>query len=215
MISTLISLPYELTRRPLVAVSEGLTGRLREDAAPRVYLDKAIGSADRLAGSLLRNDEIAQRGTDRLERTAGLAEAATLERKAQAKREQARATQSAGRKKAQTQRKAAQETLAHGLDEADAVEAQAKRDARTAATKAAAAKKAAANREASKKKSAAEQRRARTEKVASAKEQAAQRQAAAELQDARDNQKAAADARKDAERLEQLTAAKKAERQSS
>ena len=55
MISTLISLPYELTRRPLVAVGERLTGRLRTDAAPRVYLDKAIGSADRLAGNLLRN----------------------------------------------------------------------------------------------------------------------------------------------------------------
>lgn len=212
MISTLISLPYELTRRPLVAVGEGLTGRLPEDAAPRLYLDKAIGSADRLAGSLLHNDEIARRGTDRLERSAGLAKAATLERKAETKRAQARETQAAGRKKAESQRTAAQETLTHGLDEADAVEAQAKRDARAAATKAASAKKAAANREASAKKSAADQRRARADQVASAKEKSAQRRAASELEEARDNQSAAADARKDADRLEELTEAKKAER---
>lgn len=212
MISTFISLPYELTRRPLVAVGEGLTGRLREDAAPRVYLDKAIGSVDRLAGNLLRNEDIAQRGTDRLQRSAGLAQAATLERKAEANREQARATQAAGRQKAEEQRKAADETLAHGLDEADAVQARTKRDARAAATRAASAKKAAANREASTTKSAADQRRARADQAASAKEKAAQRQAAAEVQDARDNQEVAAGARKDADRLEELTEGKKVER---
>ena len=212
MISTLISLPYELTRRPLVAVGDGLAGRLREDAAPRVYLDKAIGSADRLAGALLHNGKIAQRGTDRLERSAGLAQAATLERKAEAKRDQARTTQAAGRRKAEDQRQAAEEKLAHGLDEADAVEAQGKRDARAAATKTASAKKAAANQQASTKKSAADQRRARAEKAASAKEKAAQRQASAELEEARDNQETAADARKDANRLKDLTEAKKTER---
>ncbi|HJQ07251.1 MAG TPA: hypothetical protein VJ872_17505 [Nocardioides sp.] len=215
MISTLISLPYELTRRPIVAVGDGLTHRLREDATPRVFVDWAIGSADRLAGILLRDPAIARRGVDRIDRSAGLAEAARLERKADGKRDAARATQEAWRAKAQDQREAAQETVARGLDEADAVEAHTKHDARVAATNAATAKKAAADREASRKRSAARERRERAAEVAAAKEKVAQHHATAELEEARRDEAAAAEARKDADRLEELTDAKKAERRHS
>lgn len=215
MISTLISLPYEIARRPLVAVGEGLTGRLREDTAPRVIVEKAIGSADWLAGNLLGNPAIARRGVDRLGRSAGLAEAATLERRAEAKRDAARSTQEAGRRQARQQHEEAQETVARGLDEADAVEAQGKRNARAAATKSATAKKTAADQEAARRKSAAEQRRARADQVASATERVAQHQASSELEEARSEEAAATAARKDADRLEDLTDAKKARRRRS
>ena len=58
MISTLIALPYELARLPLAIVDNGLSSRLPETSGPRVALDRAIGSADKLAGALLRNDQI-------------------------------------------------------------------------------------------------------------------------------------------------------------
>ena len=73
MTHTLISLPYELARVPLVLVDNAVAKRLPESSRSRVTLDRAIGSADRLAGALLRNGDIAQRGTDRLRRSADLA----------------------------------------------------------------------------------------------------------------------------------------------
>lgn len=215
MITTLISLPYEIARRPVVAVGGGLTGLLPESAPPRVAFEKAVGSADQLAGLLLRNGEIAQRGADRLERSARLAAAAKLERKAATKKANARDTLEAGHEKAERERERAEETLVEGLEEADAVELQAKRDARAAARKAAAEKKTAADREASAKRSSAQQRRTRTARSAAAQEKTAQHRASAEIKEARENQQAAAEARKDADRLEELTETKKTERKQS
>ena len=52
-ISTVIALPYEIARRPLVAVDATLTSRLSETAVPRTVVDRAIGTADRVAGTVL------------------------------------------------------------------------------------------------------------------------------------------------------------------
>src|SRR3954454_22244170 len=82
MISTLITLPYELARLPLVLVDNGLSDRLPETSGPRVTLDRAIGSVDKLAGTLLHNRDIARRGADRIERTEKLLKAASLEQEA-------------------------------------------------------------------------------------------------------------------------------------
>jgi hypothetical protein len=72
VISTLIALPYEIARLPLVLVDETLAGRLSEASPPRVTLERTLGSADRLAGMLLRNREISARGASmRRRRCAG------------------------------------------------------------------------------------------------------------------------------------------------
>ena len=68
MISTVIALPYELARLPLVVLDTGLSA-LPETSAPRVTLDRAIGMSDKLAGAVLRNGAIAKRGADRIERS--------------------------------------------------------------------------------------------------------------------------------------------------
>src|SRR3954451_3097280 len=107
MISTLIALPYELARLPLVIVDNGLFDRLPETSGPRVTLDRAIGSVDKLAGTLLGNRDIARRGADRIERTEKLLTAASLEREAVTRREQARERAAAGRREAGLKRKAA------------------------------------------------------------------------------------------------------------
>jgi hypothetical protein len=212
MISTLIALPYEVARLPLTIADNGLVQRLPETSGTRVTLDRAIGSADKLAGALLGNRGIAQRGADRIERSEKLLTAARLEQEAAARREQARDTAAAGRRKATRKRKAAQDRAASGLDEADAAEARGKQQAKAKAAKAASAKKAAADRRAASRTATVEQRKGRVDSVAEARKRSAQRKAKAELDDARKTKQSATEARSDAERLKDLTEAKKQER---
>jgi len=209
MISTLISLPYELARRPLALVDDQLSERLSETSPTRVVLDRALGSADKLAGTVLRNPGIAERGAERLERSHRLATAARLEEQADVRREAAQDTVLTARQEADRKRRAAQERAESGLDEADKVEARGKQEATERAAGTASAKKDAADQKAAGRKSAAEQRQERVASAAEAKKRAAQKQAKAELDDARQGKEAAAEARADAERLEDLTEAKK------
>ena len=210
MISTLISLPYELARYPLAFVDDRLTGRLPDTLGNRVGW--ALGSADVLAGSLLRNPGIARRGADRVERSNQLLTAARLEEQAQARREEARAAEVSGFQEASRKRQAAQERAAKGLDEARAAEARGKEQAKERARQTAAEKKAAADQRATARTTAAEQRKQQVASVADAKQKNAQRRAKAELDDAREDQQVAQEAREDAERLSELTEAKKQER---
>ena len=212
MISNLISLPYELARRPLDLVDDQLSERLSETSIPRVALDRALGSADRIAGSVLRNHAIAERGAERLDRSSKLVTAARLEKEADAQREAARETIRTGRQEAEREREAAQEHAASGLDEAESAEARGKREATARAVQTAAAKKSAADQRATGRKTVAEQRKQRVETAAEAKKKAAQQEAKTELDDAREDLKAAKEARSDAERLSELTEAKKQER---
>lgn len=213
MISTLIALPYEIARLPLTLVDSKLADRLPETSGPRVTLDRAIGSADKVAGSVLRNRDIAQRGTDRIERTDKLVAAARLEQAAAQRREQAAETAAEGRQEAAQKRKAAQDRAASGLDEAAAAEARGKQEAKAEATKAAAAKKAAADKRAASRSDSAEQRKKIADGAAEADKQAAQRKAEGERDEARKTAQEAAEKRDDAELLGDLVEEKKQERQ--
>lgn len=212
MISTLIALPYELARLPLVYVDRRLSDRLPETSGSRVTLDRAIGSADKLAGSVLRNRVIAERGADRIARTDKLVAAARLEQAAAERREQATETAVTGRREAAQKRKAAQDHAVSGLDEAAAAEARGKQEAKAKATRAAAARKAAADKRAADREAAAEQARKDAESAAEAKKRAAERKAQAERDEAAKTKQAAAETRDDAERLSDLAEAKKQER---
>ena len=215
MISQLISLPYKAARLPLAVADKALGDRLSESSAPRVALDRTIGSADKIAGSVLRNQVIAQQGADRLERSSKLLTAARLEEQADARHEQARETAVTGSREAAQKRRAAQERIAEGVDEADTLEARGKQQAEQQASKAAADKKAAADRRASARRTGADQRKKSADSAASAKTKVAQRKANQELDDARESKQSAAEARSDAERLEDLTEAKKQARKKS
>lgn len=210
MISELIALPYELARKPLAAADARLSDKLPDSIGARVGW--ALGTTDKLAGTLLHNPDIAQRGAERVERSGKRLTAAGLEAEAQARREQARETQKAGREEAARKRQEAQQTAASGLDEADEVEARRTKEAEERAAKAAADKKAKADKRAAERKSAAESHKEQTDSAAQAKQKAAQRKAKAELDDAREDEQAAGVTRADADRLEQLAAAKKQER---
>lgn len=210
MIRNVIALPYELARRPIALVDDKLSDRLPEPLGHRVGW--ALGSADKVAGTLLHNERIAQRGTDRVERSSKLLTATRLEQEADARREQADEAAAAGRKDAARKREAAQERAASGLDEAEAAEARGKQEAKQRARKTAAAKKNAADKRATARKTAAEERKEQVASIADAKQKKAQRRAKAELDDAREDQQSADQARADAEQLSKLTEVKSQER---
>jgi hypothetical protein len=212
MIKSLIAFPYEMARRPVVAIDNGLSSRLPETSTARVALDRAIGSADKLAGALLGNSEIAQRGAERLDRSEKLVAAARLEQEAAARREQADEKAASGRQEAAEKRETAEKRAASGLEEADEAEERGKQEAEERARKAAATKKAAADQKAASRKRQAEARKAGVDSVATAKKKAAQREAKSEVAKARENEAAAGEARADAERLSVLTETKKNER---
>ncbi len=212
MISTFLTLPYELARLPLVVVGDSVSERLPETSVARVTLDRAIGSADKLAGTVLRNRDILERGTQRLERSEQLLAAARLQQDAAARREQARESAAAGRQEAAEKRRTAQDHAASGLDRADAVEAQGKQEAEAKAAKAAAAKKKAADQRAASRAATAERRKAGVDAAAEAKKQTAQREAKTKLDDAQETKESAEAARADADRLSDLTETKKQER---
>jgi hypothetical protein len=209
MIRTLVAIPYELVRLPFALVDNRLSDRLSETSTPRVTLDRALGSADKLAGSLLGNRYIARRGADRLERSEKLLTVNRLEEEAATRREEARETLATGRREAVQKRKAAQNRAASGLDEAAAAEARGKQQARATARKTAATKKAAADKRAASRTATIEQRRARVDSAAEAKKRTAQRQAKDELSEARKSKQSAAESRADAARLRDLAEAKK------
>jgi hypothetical protein len=212
MISTAIALPYELARLPLALVDRNLSDRLPEGSRPRVVLDRAIGSADQIAGALLHNDDITARGAERLERSDKLATAARLEEEAEERRRQARETAAAGRREATRKRKLARDRAASGLADADADEARGKQEAAARAEQAAAGKKAAAARRAALRKATIEQRKGQVDAAVEATKRSAQRKPKAELDEARETKQSAAEARADAQRLSELTEVKKQQR---
>ena len=210
MINTVVALPYELARKPLALADEKLSDRLPDAIGSRVGW--AIGSTDRVAGTLLRNPDIARRGSDRVERASKLLAASRLEAQAEARRAKAEETAVTGLEEASRKREAAQEHAASGLEDADVAETREKQAATERAQDTAAAKKSEAERRAATRKSAAERRKEQRISAADAEQQRAQERAKGELAEADDERQDAAEARADAERLSELTEAKRRDR---
>jgi hypothetical protein len=215
MIRTLITVPYELARLPLVIIENSLSTRLSETSPAWLTLDRAIGAADKVAGTLMGDREIAKRGTDRIEHVDKVRTAARLEQEAATRREQAHDASVSGIQRAAEKRRLAQDRASSGLEEADAVETRGVQQARATAAKTASAKKAAADKRTAQKIATVEQRKQRVDAVAEKSKQAAQRTAKKEIAGARETKQSAAEARADAERLSDLAAAKKADRKQS
>jgi hypothetical protein len=215
MIRTLIAVPYELARLPLVIIDNSLSRRLSGTSGARMTLDRAIGSADKVAGGLIGDRVIAKRGTDRIEHSDKVRTAVRLEHEAATRREQARDTATTGTQKAAAKRQAAQARAVSGLEEADVAEARGKQQAKATAANTATAKKAAADKRAANRTATVEQRKERVTTAAVAKKRVAQRRATTDIADARKTKQAAAQAHAEAERLSDLTAARKAGRKHS
>ncbi len=215
MINTVIALPYEAARLPLRLLDQRVAGKLPETSGPRVTFDRTLGKVDQLAGSVLRNRDIAERGTARLDRVEKATTAARLEQQASTLRDKAQTVAESGIKQATQKRKAARQRVDEGFQEAETVEQRGKRKAAEDAASVASRKKAAAAQRAETRVNAAEERKKRVETAAESKKRISQKRAEVELDEARENAHEAAADRADAERLSELTEAKKQARKKS
>lgn len=206
---TLLALPYEIARAPLAVIDTQIAQRLPQDSLPRLAFDRALGSYDQFAGRLLANKAIVEQGTDRITRSGKLAEALTLENDAAAKREQAQQAGSAGRRSARELREAAQQRVADGLDVADATERRGKQAAATGARRQAAKDKQAVQERTEQRTTSIRRQARQSDQVANARQTAARKAAEAKLDDAAQTRKAARATRADADKLGDLTDAKK------
>jgi hypothetical protein len=206
---TLLTVPYKLYRAPLAVLDQLAAQRLRADSPPRLVLDRALGSYDRLAGRLLDDDDIAAQGSDRIARSAKLADAVTLERDAAARREQAAEAANAGQQNAAAKHEEAKQRLADGLDRADTTERRGKQHAATQARAQAKSAKRQTDAGTNQRVSAIQQGLQRVDAVTDAKLQQTRRGANAKLEDASATKTAANSARVRADQLGDLAATKR------
>ena len=209
---TLRTAPYKFARLPWTVVDEQFAQRLPADFPPRLVFDRALGSCDQFAGRLLRDGDIVEQGRDRIARSEDLAEAVVLERSAEAHREQAAEVASTGGANAEEKRAEAAHRFAEGLDEADAAERQGKKQATTRARSKAAADKDQINTRTNQRVSSVQDGLKRVDAVTDAKLGQARRAAASKLDDAASTAADAKSARGDANKLGELSAAKRTTR---
>lgn len=206
---TLLTVPFQVSRTPLALVDLQLSRRLPEDSMPRLVVDRILGSYDRFAGHMLDDPDLAQRGADRVLRSAKLANAVALEREAEQRREAAVAVAEAGERQAAETAQQAEERLASGLDEADAADRDGKRAAAAQARTDAARKKQRAENRTARRLASVEQKVKRAETTANTRITSAQKTAKAKFDDAATQRATARAKRKDADQLGQLTTAKR------
>lgn len=208
---SLLAIPYGIARGP-ISVMTTIAHRLPADSPPRLAYDRALGSYDTFAGRLLSNDTILRRGTMRANRSMELAEAARLERKAGARREEAEQVADAGHESVDEKRRAARERAAGALDVAEATERQGKREASARARAKADRTKQAVQASADSRARAVRQQAERSEKAADARQSTARRRADAKLAEVTQTKASARQARSDADELAGLVEAKKVAR---
>jgi len=206
---TLLALPYNFYRLPLAVVDEQVASRLPADSAPRLVFDRALGSYDRLAGHLLGDVAVAERGSDRIARSAKLADAVALERDASAHRDQAAEEIESGQRSAAVKRKTAQQRLADGLDQAKARERQGKQQAAAQARAHATRNKQQADARTKQGVGAIQQGLQKADAVTDVKLQQTRRAANAKVDQARATKTAANSARARADQLGQLATTKR------
>ena len=210
----LLTVPYKLYRVPLAVLDHRVAQRLRVDSPPRLAFDRALGSYDRLAGRLLNDDDIAERGRERIARSGKLAGAGAgagavaLERDAAARREQAAKAAESGQRSATVKRQEAQRRLADGLRAADAAERQGKQRAATRARSHAGDNKRQADAVTKRRVNSIKDEVTQVDAATDAKLQQARRGAKAKLDDAAARRAAANSARTNADQLGRLAAAK-------
>lgn len=209
---TLRAAPYKLARLPWTVVDQQFAQRLPADSAPRLVFDRALGSCDQFAGRLLGDGDIVEQGRDRIARSEDLAEAVALERSAEAHREQAAEVVSTAGANAEDKRAEAARRFAEGLDEADAAERQGKKQATTRARSNAAADKDEINKRTKQRVSSVQDGLKQVDALTDAKLGQARRSAAAKRDDAASTAAEAKSARADANKLGQLSAAKRTTR---
>jgi hypothetical protein len=212
---TLLQLPYRAARTPLTLFDTALVRRLPKESAPRLTFERILGSIDEIAGRLLDNDGIEQRGTKLRERAEKLGHAMELEQQAASRRNAAGDTLRSAKEKAGALHDEAQQRTREGLRAAADTERKGKQTAAKRADELADTAKERVDQAAADRLAAVEHDRNQTEKQAAAREERATEKAKEDLHQVAQQRTDAAERRADADQLSELVDAKKDSRQNS
>jgi hypothetical protein len=209
-------LEYSAVRLPIWLLEKHVVARyLDDEAILRLGFERFVGSLDGVAGWLLADDVISQRGRALRRRTAFLAKAGRLDTKAQTRRAEAEhnlhAEQEAARQAREQARRDAQDRVVTALHE----EHEETQEVRRQADARARSEKAQASRAAATRATRAEEAKQATDKRISAKEERATAAPKRQLSDAADKHRSAEQRRQEADRLEQLARSERNSRRSS
>ena len=84
-----LRLQYRIARAPLRLFEHSVLPRIDSEAPARLLYERSVGTVDSAVGSILRDADVAKRGTALIERSEALGEAARLDELATQKREKA------------------------------------------------------------------------------------------------------------------------------
>jgi hypothetical protein len=208
-----LRLQYRIARAPLRLFEQSVLPRIDSEAPARLLYERSVGAVDSAVGSMLRDADVAKRGTALIERSEALGEAVRLDELAIQKRQKAddelrRKRESVaaapGEARATTDRKV-QETRS-------AAEKRKGQAAQTAAKRTAEAKQRIDEGAANKVEAVETAKRAKQQTITAA-EESATAAAKSELDDAADKRSEAVDKRVHADRVGELAEVEKEERQ--
>jgi hypothetical protein len=211
---SILRVQYHVARVPLQLIEDQLVARLDSDARLRLFYQRSLGLLDAVAGNVLDNPRLAQRGANKIEASDKLMRAADLDAQANATVAQAGSEIRESRRAATQAVKDAHAEKAQEAKQARDTAEERKRAARKDADQRATAAKDRADKTAAQRKGAADAAKRVQHSVIRAHEKLAEVDAQAKLDDAQDNRGVAARKRADADRLEDLADEEKAKRRS-
>ncbi|GAA4535993.1 IF2 family translation initiation factor [Mycobacterium paraffinicum] len=204
---------YQLARFPLQVIEDRVVTRIPTEAPARLLFERSLGMLDTTVGNVLDDPKLVKRGTALVERSDALSRAAQLDAKAAARKEQADAKLRSARDEAIEDRQEAQAATQQEIAEARNAAEQRKREAAQSAQQQSAAAKRRADEAADRQKRTVESAKRQVETRTQAAEKAASEVAAVKIDEAEDKLGDAAEKRSEADRVAQLAAAEKRQRQ--
>jgi hypothetical protein len=204
---------YQLARFPLQLIEDRVVNRIPTEAPARLLYERSLGMLDTTVGNALGDPAIVERGTALVDRSDALGRAAQLDARAAARKEQADAKLKGARDEAIREREEAQEATKQEVKEARINAEQRKREAAQSAQQQSAAAKQRADEAAAKRKQGVESAKRQVESRTQAAQKAAAKASAAKVDEAEGKLGEAADTRAEADRVAELAATEKRQRQ--
>lgn len=204
---------YQLARFPLQLIEDQVVTRIPAEAPARLLYERSLGMLDSTIGNALGDSKLVERGAALVERSDALGRAAQLDASAAARKKQADTQLTGAHEQAIRERQEAQAATAQEIAQARDDAEDRKRQAAQSAQKKSAAAKQRVDEVAGKQKEAIGSARQQVENRTQATERAAAKVSASKIDDAEDKLAEAAGKRAEADRVAELAAAEKQERQ--
>ncbi len=207
-----LGIQYKIARFPLQLIEDTVVVRMDAEAPARLFYERTLGMLDAAVGNALGDSQLEKRGAALAERSDALSRAAKLDAAATQKQQRAGDELKTKRDNAIKEQKQARDETEQDLRDArDKAEQRKSNAQRSAEQRTAAAKEQADAVAATRAKAVDEDKRAQQSRIR-AKENTVTAAAQSKLEDARAKGEAAESKRAQADRLEQLADAEKANR---